>query len=135
MPPKGRTTCIMAPKAGSYNATRLVGLQRHAAARRAETVQRLQKAIDELTALTEPITMEAIERISGLRYSTIKRNDEARRLWEQHSPYHQAKRTDRTPRDPLLSMSRADLIAVIRTAREQREEMMHALQVAKDART
>lgn len=117
--------------AGTYDEARLAGLYRHAAAKKGETVRRLQEAIDRLKGKGDgPLTVEAIERESGLRYTSIKRNEEALALWRQYSAYHQARRKGPKPRDPLLSMSRADLIAAVRRAREKQGALEEALHVA-----
>jgi hypothetical protein len=120
--------------AGIYDETRLAGLQGHALARRAETVRRLQEAIDQLTEAGEVVTVAAIERASGLRYTTIKRNDEARRLWERHSPYHQAKRKTPKARDPLPTMSRSELLAAVRAARDAQKELERMVRMAYEER-
>lgn len=114
---------------GTYDEARLAGLQRHAAAKKEDTVRRLQEAIDRLEG-AGPLTVEAIERESGLRYTSIKRNKEALDLWKRHSAYHQARRKGPKPRDPLLSMSRADLIAAVRRAHEKQGALEEALHMA-----
>lgn len=114
---------------GTDDEARLAGLQRHAAAKKEDTVRRLQEAIDHLEG-AGPLTVEAVERESGLRYTSIKRNKEALDLWRRHSAYHQARRTGHKPRDPLLSMSRVNLIAAVRRAHEKQDAREEALRVA-----
>jgi len=114
---------------GTYDEARLAGLQRHAAAKKEDTVRRLQEAIDRLEG-AGPLTVAAVERESGLRYTSIKRNKEALDLWRRHSAYHQARRKSPKPRDPLLSMSRVDLITAVRRAHEKQGALEEALRVA-----
>lgn len=114
---------------GTYDEARLAGLQRHAAAKKEDTVRRLQEEIDRLEG-AGPLTVAAVERESGLRYTSIKRNKEALDLWRRHSAYHQARRKGPKPRDPLLSMSRVDLIAAVRRAHEKQGALEEALRVA-----
>ncbi len=119
--------------AGTYDEARLAGLQRHVAAKKEDTVRRLREAIERLEG-AGPLTVEAIERESGLRYTSIKRNKEALDLWRRHSAYHQARRKGHKLRDPLLTMSRADLIAAVRRAHEKQSELEEALRTTADRR-
>ena len=63
-----------------------------------------------LVSERKPITLAAIARAGGPIWQTIKRNPEARQLWEDHKPQPPHSKLKKT-KDPVLSYSRADLLA------------------------
>jgi hypothetical protein len=100
---------------GTYRPERVGGLRASSAARKEETVRRLEVAINALLGRKDPITLAAIEREGGPAYSTIRRNDRALELWEKFKP--KPKRIAKKA-DPVLSYSRAELIAHLRRERD-----------------
>lgn len=72
--------------------TSATALQASARRRADETVRRLAEAIDWLEARAEPVTLSAVQRMSGLVPKTIYRNPEARALFEAHSTHLKAQR-------------------------------------------
>lgn len=77
---------------------RYAALRAHAAQRRRATVKRLGTAITSLKARGEPITAFTIKCECGLDATTIHRNADARRLFQEESTYLQAKRQARRAR-------------------------------------
>ncbi len=67
-------------------------LQASVRRRAGETVQRLAEAIQVLEARDEPVTLPAVNRISGLDPKTIYRNPEACALFQAHSTHLNARR-------------------------------------------
>ena len=70
-----------------YSDEQLAGLRTHTLAQKQETVDRLSRAIDALTAKKQPISIKTIREECGLEYNSIKRNPEALLLYQQHSTF------------------------------------------------
>lgn len=111
---------------------RMVGLQAHAAVQRQETVDRLQRIIQSLEAQKKPVSAQTIFAEGGLAYNSYGRNKEACALFQKHSTALKAKRKQKrsagkeattTPRDPLLSSSKAKLVTRLRQEMERRRTM------------
>ena len=122
-------------------------LRAYAAAQKQATVERLKQAIAALEAGGRPVTTFTIKEVSGLDYMVYYRNAEALSLFRRHSTHlrkerekTQAKRRrsqrnkhakhDETlhdmptqPRDPLLNYKKPRLVADLRAARAEREQM------------
>jgi hypothetical protein len=113
----------------------LSGLRASTAARRQATVERLQSAIDALKAKKQTITVQAIYEECGLRYAAIHRNPEALALFRANSSHllAQKKRARRRKssdpeegrplRDPLLNYNKPQLVARLREARKELNEL------------
>jgi hypothetical protein len=119
-------------------------LRAYAAAQKQATVERLKQAIAALEAGGRPGTTFTLKEVSGLDYMVYYRNAEALSLFRHHSTHlrkerekTQAKRRrsqrnkhDETlhdvptkPRDPLLHYKKPRLIADLRAARAEREQL------------
>jgi hypothetical protein len=114
--------------------TRLAGLQAHAAAKRRETVRRVGTAIENLTAQGRPVTAAAIEGLTGIGFTALKRNTDAYDAFVRHSDQLCARREqpsrwgrdrahegDARARDPLLQRKKTWLVGQLRVAREERD--------------
>ena len=127
--------------ATTYTSTRLAGLQASSKERRDRTVQQLQEALDKLhgeadmlVSERKPITLAAIARAGGPIWQTIKRNPEARQLWEDHKPQPPHSKLKKT-KDPVLSYSRADLLAHYRAEHDRVANLTTRLTAEIEART
>ena len=122
-------------------------LRAYARAQKQATVERLKQAIAALEADGRPITTFTIKEVSGLDYMAYYRNAEALSLFRRHSTHlrqerekAQAKRRRSSrnkhakhdeilhdlptqPRDPLLNYKKPRLVADLRAARGEREQM------------
>ncbi len=117
----------------------LSGLKASTTARRQATVERLQAAINTLNAKKQSITVQSIYDECGLRYAAIHRNQEALALFRANSTHLTAKkkRTRRkgntngdgapAPRDPLLNYNKPQLVARLRAARQQIQDLERQL--------
>jgi hypothetical protein len=103
-----------------YQLQRLTGLRASAEQKKQGTVQRLQAAIATLLSQGQPITLAGVVREGGPAWSTIKRNEEALAVWKKHKP---ERATTARTRDPVLSYSRAELIARLRQERDRRADL------------
>jgi hypothetical protein len=112
----------------TYPPERLAGLRAASQEKKQATKDRLQTAIDALLSCKPPkaVTLANVAREGGPTWSTIKDNEKALELWEKHKPKRSG--TAR-PRDPLLSYSRAELIAELRQQRTQAAGLREQLQV------
>lgn len=131
---------------------RYAHLRANAAAQRQATVDRLSQAIATLQAEGRPVNTFTIKEVSGLDYMAYYRNAEALALFRKHSTHLRkerekdlAKRRSRRkqsglsegdhnvqvePRDRLLNYKKPELVAKLRAAqteREQMEQRYHAL--------
>ncbi len=106
-------------------------IKRSTEERRLATVERLWTAIDALKAKKQEIAVQTIYDESGLRYAAIHRNPEALALFRANSTHvvaakKQRKRKPRedsaampAPHDPLLIYKKPQLVARLRSARQQ----------------
>jgi len=121
-------------------------LRANAAAQRLATVERLTQAIARLEAEGRPVNTFTIKEVSQLDYMSYYRNPEALALFRTHSTHlrkerekEQAKqrRSKRKqtrydeglhqvkvePRDPLLNYKKPELVAGLRAARAERDQL------------
>ncbi len=117
----------------------LSGLKASTTARRQATVERLQGAIDALNTKKQAITVQSIYEECGLRYAAIHRNQEALAVFRANSTHLTAKkkRTRRksntnaegtsVPREPLLNYNKPQLVARLRVAQQQLQDLERQL--------
>jgi len=129
MKPKARRRSPRLPR--THSEAQLAGIKQSTTARRLATVERLRTAIDALKEKKREISVQTIYDECGLRYAAIHRNPEALALFRAHSTHlvaakKQRKRRPRadeeatsTPRDPLLSYKKPQLVARLRSAQQQ----------------
>lgn len=115
----------------TYSETQLAGIKLSTTARRLATVERLQTAINALKEKKQEISVQTIYEECGLRYAAIHRNPEALALFRASSTHlttskKRNKRKQRadvettpTPRDPLLSYKKPQLVVRLRSAQQQ----------------
>jgi hypothetical protein len=115
-----------------YPASRLAGIKASTAGRKQATVDRLGTAIEELQAAKKPITVQTIREASGLDYTSYARNPDALALFRANSTYLTDRRKRRrrvsapsasSPRDPLMSYKKSQLVARFRQAEHRIEEL------------
>jgi hypothetical protein len=130
---------------------RYAHLRANAAVQRQATVNRLKQAIATLEADGRPVNTFTIKEVSGLDYMAYYRNPEALALFRTHSTYlreerakaqakqHRSKRK-RTgqadslhqvsvqPRDPLLNYKKPELVAKLRAARAECDQLKQQAQ-------
>jgi len=126
-------------------------LRAYAAAQKRATVDRLKRAITQLEEEGRPVSTFTIREVSGLDYMAYYRNSEALALFRRHSTHLSKERAKaqanrRTskrkgsgqelfreegiaPRDPLLNYKQARLVAEVRSARAERDQMEHHYQM------
>ncbi len=125
---------------------RYAHLRANATAQKQATVDRLLQAIAELESGGRPINTFTIKEVSGLDYMAYYRNPEALALFRTHSTHlrekreqEQAKRRQSKrkqtkasgdlhqvkvePRDPLLNYKKPELVAKLRAAYAEREQI------------
>ena len=116
----------------SYSEERLAGIKAHTAAQKQATVERLRVAIEALKAAKKPITVYTIREVSGLDYTSYARNEEALALFRANSTHLTKKHKRRSkgseappapPRDPFMAYKKPQLIARLRQAEKQIEEL------------
>ncbi len=135
---------MMKKTASSHD--RYAHLRANATAQRQATVDRLSQAIAKLESGGRPINTFTIKEVSGLDYMAYYRNPEALALFRTHSTnlrekreQEQAKRRQSRqkqikedgdlhqvkvePRDPLLNYKKPELVAKLRTAYTEREQI------------
>jgi hypothetical protein len=117
----------------------LAALHTSTSARKQATVERLQTAIDALTTKKRAITVQSIYEECGLRYAAIHRNQEALALFRANSTHltskkkrtrRKSKTTDEgapVPRDPLLNYNKPQLVARLRAAQQQVQDLERQL--------
>ncbi len=133
------------------SADRYAHLRTHAARQKQTTVERLKQAIASLEAEHRPVTVFTIKEVSGLDYMAYYRNAEALALFRRHSTHLQtarskeqtelriARRNQRQkeestqgtgvlPRDPLLNYKKPRLVADLRTALTERDQLQQRYQ-------
>ena len=123
----------------------LAALRQSTTARKQVTVQRLQTAIESLKASKREVSAQTIYEECGLRYAAIHRNPEALALFRANSSSLVAKRqhTRRknttkdegtiAPRDPLLNYKKPQLVARLRTAQQELQELQRRLAMQAEA--
>lgn len=125
---------------------RYAHLRANATAQKQATVDRLSQAIARLESEGRPINTFTIKEVSGFDYMAYYRNPEALALFRTHSTHlrekreqEQAKRRQSKrkqtkevgdihqvkaePRDPLLNYKKPELVARLRTADAEREQI------------
>jgi hypothetical protein len=130
---------------------RYAHLRANAARQKQTTVERLKQAIATLEAEHRPITVFTIKEISGLDYMAYYRNAEALTIFRRHSTHLQAVRAKekaqlRTalrnqrqneashqeravpPRDSLLNYKKPRLVADLRAALTERDQVQRRYQ-------
>lgn len=115
----------------TYSEAQLAGIKQSTTTRRMATVERLRAAIDALKAKQQEISVQTIYDECGLRYAAIHRNPEALALFRANSTHlvdakKRKKRKPReasdavlSPRDPLLSYKKPQLVVRLRSAQQQ----------------
>jgi hypothetical protein len=129
-----------------YSEAQLAGIKQSTTARRLATVERLRTAIDALKEKEQEISVQTIYDECGLRYAAIHRNPEALALFRANSTHlveasKQRKRkpcadeeATPVPRDPLLSYKKPQLIARLRSAQQQLQEVRQQQSALVEAR-
>lgn len=136
----------MKPESGN----RYDHLRACAAAQKTATVERLHRAIAQLTAEGQAITAAAIVAVGGPSYTVLRRNAEAYAWYVQHSAFHHGTHaeppsqetmppvtaTTRTQElhaaDPLNNRKRSQLIQDLRAAWDARDQLKNACAMAED---
>jgi hypothetical protein len=125
--------------------TQLTALRQSTTARKQATVERLRSAITSLKANKQEISVQTIYETCGLRYAAIYRNAEALALFRANSTSLVTKkkraRHKRTmneestisPRDPLLSYKKPQLVERVRTAEQRLFEVQQQVAVQVEA--
>jgi len=135
-------------------ADRYAHLRAYAARQKQATLERLEQAIARLEQEGRPVTTFTIRESSGLDYMAYYRNPEALALFRRSSTHlrktrekaqAQRRRSRRpgpepasqevtaSPRDPLLSYKKSRLVAELRAAQAQRDQMeQHYSQVLQE---
>jgi hypothetical protein len=131
---------------------RYAHLRANAAAQRQATVNRLNAAIAQLEAEHRPVNTFTIKEVSSMDYMSYYRNAEALALFRTHSTHlreerikeetkrHRSKRKRAKPdgslhrvkvelRDPLLAYKKPDLVAKLRAAYAERDQIKRQAQV------
>lgn len=129
---------------------RYAHLRAYAARQKQTTLERLEQAITQLEQEERPVTTFSIREVSGLDYMAYYRNPEALTLFRRHSTHfrkarekaqatHRRSRRGRSGPDPvaqeqgvpvasrdrLLNYKKSRLVAELRLAQAQREQMEH----------
>lgn len=130
----------------TYSETQLAGIKRSTEERRLATVERLQAAINALKAKQQEISVQTIYDECGLRYAAIHRNPEALALFRANSTHlvtakkqrkrkaHADKEVTLAPRDPLLNYKKPQLVARLRSAQQQLQEVRQQQAILVEAR-
>ncbi len=136
MKPKTKRRLPRFPR--TYSEAQLAGIKQSTMTRRLATVERLRTAIDALKAKKQEISVQTIYNECGLRYAAIHRNPEALALFRANSTHLvTAKKQNRrkphagseqvpSPRDPLLSYKKSQLVARLRLAQQQLLEVQQS---------
>ena len=131
----------------TYSEEQLAGLQASTSARRQQTLQRLQTAIESLRNKKQAITAQNIYAECGLHYASLRRNPEALALFRATSTHltQQKKRTKRKrkaaddtlssppSRDPLLNYQKPQLVTRLRNAQQHIQDLEKQLATLADA--
>jgi hypothetical protein len=125
---------------------RYTHLRTNAVVQKQRTVDRLKEAIAQLETEGRPVNTFTIKEVSGLDYMSYYRNPEALALFRMHSTHlrnerekeqakqHRSKRKRAKqdenlhqikvePRDPLLAYKKPELVAKLRTAYAERDQL------------
>lgn len=133
---------------------RYAHLRAYAARQKQATLDRLEQAIARLEQEGRPVTTFTIREISGLDYMAYYRNPEALALFRRSSthlrktrekaqahrrrsrcpgPEPASQEVTASPRDPLLNYKKSRLVAELRAAQAQRDQMeQHYSQVLQE---
>jgi hypothetical protein len=140
---------------GSSSDPRYAHLRANAAAQKQATVERLKEAIALLEADGRPLNTFTIKEVSGMDYMAYYRNAEALALFRTHSTHlrneREKKQTNqhrsgrKSPkhddtlhhipvqsRDPLLAYKKPDLVAKLRAAYAERDQIQQHAQVERE---
>ncbi len=128
-----------------YTEQQLAGLRASTSARKQATIERLRDAIERLKSKKQTITAQAIYLECGLQYSSYARNAEALALFRANST-HLVKKKKRArrkgdndevvtpvPRDSLMAYKKSQLVARLRDAEQQIQELKKQQSVLTDA--
>ncbi len=130
----------------TYSEAQLAGIKQSTTARRQATVERLRSAIEVLKAKKQEISVQTIYGECGLRYAAIHRNPEALELFRANSTHlvaakkrnkrkqHAGEETPPSSRDPLLNYKKPQLVARLRSAQQQHQEVLKQRSVLVEAR-
>ncbi len=130
----------------TYSEAQLTGIKQSTTERRQATVERLRTAIEALKAKKQEISVQTIYNECGLRYAAIHRNPEALALFRANSTHLVAAKKQRqrkpradegatpAPRDPLLSYKKPQLVARLRSAQQQLQEVRQQQSVLVETR-
>jgi len=144
MKPKTKRRAPRLPR--TYSEAQLAGIKQSTAARRLATIERLRAAIEALKAKKQEISVQTIYDECGLRYAAIHRNPEALALFRANSTHLVAAKKQRkrkshadeeatpAPRDPLLNYKKPQLVARLRLAQQQLQEVQQQQSVLVEAR-
>jgi hypothetical protein len=126
--------------------TQLIALRQSTTARKQATVERLRTAITSLKDQKKEISVQTIYDECGLCYAAIHRYPEALALFRANSTHLVAAKKQNkrkppadeeatpTPRDPLLSYKKPQLVARLRSAQQQLQETQQQQAVLVEAR-
>lgn len=134
-------------KMPSYAEDRYAHLRANAAAQKQETVNRLTQAIAQLETEGREVSTFTIKEVCGLDYMAYYRNAEALALFRKHSTHLREERAKRrhskranpehdevlhqgkvAPRDPLLAYKKPELVAKLRVAQAERDQIQQCAQ-------
>lgn len=132
-------------RSNTYSEEQLAGLRASTSARRQQTLQRLQTAIESLQTKKQAITAQSIYAECGLHYASLRRNPEALALFRATSTHltQQKKRIKRRAsddvrsvppsRDPLLNYQKPQLVIRLRNAQQHIQDLEQQLTALADA--
>ncbi len=135
----------------SSDEERYAHLRANALAQKQVTVDRLRRAIATLEAEGRPVNTFTVKEVSGLDYMAYYRNAEALALFRTHSTHlrkerekerakrrrsrHKQSKQDESlhqvkvePRDPLLNYKKSELVARLRAARTECDQLKQQAQ-------
>lgn len=128
----------------THSEEQLAGLRASTSARRQQTLQRLQTAIESLQTKKQAITAQSIYAECGLHYASLRRNPEALALFRATSTHltQQKRRTKRKvpdaarslppSRDPLLNYHKPQLVTRLRNAQQHIQDLERQLTTLAD---
>jgi hypothetical protein len=119
------------------------GIQAHTDRKKQETVARLKAAIAALEERGEPVSAASIQKECGLTFNTIRRNQDAYKLFREHSKHlkardiHNEAREDHKATDTVAQLNRRQVEARLKRAEHQCQilaaKLDEATQRAEDA--
>jgi hypothetical protein len=101
------------------------GIQAHTDRKKQETVARLKAAIAALEERGEPVSAASIQKECGLTFNTIRRNQDAYKLFREHSKHlkardiHNEAREDHKATDTVAQLNRRQVEARLQRAEHQ----------------